>query len=94
MDLTQSFPRSPKVQLAGLVHLPRMLDKAGAFNAGTLGEYYFPCPLDDIILEFLQTDSESLEPRHSCHDSFGRRRMDGSIRHHHRHLRGGTKESN
>ena len=60
MDLTQSFPRSPKVQLAGLVHLPRMLDKARAYNAGTLGEYYFPCPLDDIILEFLQTDSESL----------------------------------
>jgi len=60
MNLTQSFPRSPNVQLAGLVHLPRMLDKAKAYNAGTLGEYYFPCPLDDIILEFLQTDSESL----------------------------------
>lgn len=60
MDLTQSFPRSPKDKLAGLVHLPRMLDKAHAFNAGTLGEYYFPCPLDDIILEFLQTDSQSL----------------------------------
>ena len=60
MDLTQSFPRSPKVKLAGLVHLPRMLDKAKAFNAGTLGEYFFPCPLDDIILEFLQTDSASL----------------------------------
>jgi hypothetical protein len=60
MDLTQSFPRSPNDKLAGLVHLPRMLDKAKAFNAGTLGEYYFPCPLDDIILGFLQTDSESL----------------------------------
>ena len=60
MDLTRSFPRSPKVKLAGLVHLPRMLDKAHAFNAGTLGEYYFPCPLDDIILKFLQTDSQSL----------------------------------
>ncbi len=60
MDLTRSFPRSPKDKLAGLVHLPRMLDKAHAFNAGTLGEYYFPCPLDDIILEFLQTDSQSL----------------------------------
>jgi hypothetical protein len=60
MDLTRSFPRSPKVKLAGLVHLPRMLDKARAFNAGTLGEYYFPCPLDDIILEFLQTNSQTL----------------------------------
>ena len=46
--------------MADLVQLPRMLDKAKAFNAGTLGEYYFPCPLDDIILEFIQTDHESL----------------------------------
>ena len=35
--------------------LPRMIDKARAYNLNTLGEYIFPCPLDKIILEFLGT---------------------------------------
>ena len=36
--------------------LPRMIDKARAYNLNTLGEYIFPCSLDKIILEFLGTD--------------------------------------
>ena len=35
--------------------LPRMMDKAMAYNSNTLGEYIFPCPLDKIILKFLDT---------------------------------------
>ena len=35
--------------------LPRMMDKAMAYKANTLGEYIFPCPLDKIILKFLNT---------------------------------------
>ena len=42
----------------GLVHLPRMIDKARAFKQNSLGEYIYPCPLDNFILEFLETDSE------------------------------------
>jgi hypothetical protein len=38
-----------------LVMLPRMMDKAMAYKANTLGEYIFPCPLDKIILKFLNT---------------------------------------
>ena len=53
MDLTQSFPRSPKMKMSGLVMVPRMIDKARAYNAEALGEYIFPCPLDKIILKFL-----------------------------------------
>ena len=34
----------------------RMIDKARAYNSNTLGEYIFPCPLDTIILDFLNTN--------------------------------------
>ena len=54
------FPRSPRIKFAGLVHLARMLDKARAYEKNTLGEYIYPCPMDDAVLEFLQTDHESL----------------------------------
>ena len=40
--------------------VPRMIDKARAYNAKTLGEYVFPCPLDKIILEFLNIDHEEI----------------------------------
>ena len=53
LDLTKAFPRSPGDQLAGLVHLPRMIDKARAKEMGLLGEYIFPCPLDERLLTFL-----------------------------------------
>jgi hypothetical protein len=52
-DLTKTFPRSPNEKLAGLVHLPRMIDKARAKEKGLLGEYIYPCPLDERLLTFL-----------------------------------------
>ena len=58
MNLSHTFPRSPRDKLNGLVHLPRMIDKALASKQNTLGEYIFPCPLDKIILNFLQIDAE------------------------------------
>jgi len=58
MDLSQTFPRSPRDKMSGLVHLPRMADKALASKQNTLGEYIFPCPLDKIILDFLGIDAE------------------------------------
>lgn len=54
LDLTKAFPRSPREKLAGYAHLPRMLDKARAKAAGTLGEYIYPCPLDRLLLDFLE----------------------------------------
>jgi len=44
--------------MGGLVHLPRMIDKARASKQNTLGEYIFPCPLDQIILDFLEIDAD------------------------------------
>jgi len=53
MDLTKKYPRSPKQKMAGIVMLPRTIDKARAFNAGTLGEYHYDCPLDKEVFTFL-----------------------------------------
>ena len=56
LDLNIEVPRSSKDYLAGLVHLPRMVDKARAYKNETLGEYIFPCSLDQLVLNFLDVD--------------------------------------
>ena len=48
----KSFPRSMRVKLEGYVHLARMIDKCRAVLAGTEGEYIYPCPMDDRLMEF------------------------------------------
>ena len=58
LDLNRNFPRSPRERLAGYAHLARMADKARAKAAGTPGEYIYPCPLDEMLLEFLGVSSE------------------------------------
>lgn len=57
-DLTRTYPRSVKEELGGYVHLARMIDKARAKAAGRLGEYIYPCPLDDRLLSFLEIDAD------------------------------------
>lgn len=52
MDLRKDFPRSMKVKIAGHVHVARMIDKCRAVLAGTEGEYIYPCPMDERLLEF------------------------------------------
>jgi Domain of unknown function (DUF5069) len=52
LDLTTSFPRSPREMLAGYVIAARTLDKCRAVIAGTAGEYHFDCPLDNHFLNF------------------------------------------
>ena len=52
MDLRAGYPRSIREQLAGYVHLPRMIDKCRAVLAGTPGDYIYPCPLDERLLDF------------------------------------------
>ena len=34
------------------MHLGRMIDKCRASLAGTLGDYNFPCPMDQCLLDF------------------------------------------
>lgn len=59
-DFTQHPPRSPRVKLGGFVHLPRLLDKARAAVAGTLGDFIFPCPLDQRFFAFVGFSPELL----------------------------------
>ncbi len=58
-DLTEHPPRSPRVRLGGFVHLPRLLDKARAFSNGRHGDYIYPCPLDQRLLDFMGVSSEA-----------------------------------
>jgi hypothetical protein len=58
MDLRTRFPRSVREKLAGYVHLGRMIDKCRAVLAGTQGEYIYPCPLDNRLLEFAGITAE------------------------------------
>lgn len=41
-----------RIKLEGYVHLARMIDKCRAVLAGTEGEYIYPCPMDDRLMEF------------------------------------------
>lgn len=47
-------------KLAGYPWLPRMIDKARAAEAGTLGEYYrYPCPIDASCQDLLGVDAST-----------------------------------
>jgi hypothetical protein len=59
-DLTVRPPRSPRCRLGGYALLPRMLDKGRAEIAGTNGEYYYNCPIDQHILNYLGLDPTAL----------------------------------
>jgi hypothetical protein len=56
MDLTKQYPRSPNEQMLGMVSLARVIDKARAFNEGTLGDYDYDCPHDKPVLALLGVD--------------------------------------
>jgi hypothetical protein len=49
-----------KFKLAGYAHLARMIDKCRAVLAGTEGEYIYPCPMDERLMEFVGITSEQL----------------------------------
>ncbi len=51
-DLTQEAPCSPRQRIHDYVILGRTLDKCRSFIAGTLGEYHFDCPLDNMLFGF------------------------------------------
>jgi hypothetical protein len=63
MDLTKTVPRSPNDMLAGIVSLPRMIDKTQAHVEGTLGEYDVDCPHDKPVLAFLGVDFPTFEAK-------------------------------
>jgi hypothetical protein len=59
-NLTHEDPAPMEAKLAGYPWLPRMIDKARASHAGTLGTYYrYPCPIDAACLELLGIDADT-----------------------------------
>lgn len=49
-----------EASVGGYPWLPRMIDKARAAQAGTLGDYYrYPCPIDAACLGLLGIDSDT-----------------------------------
>jgi len=58
-------------KLAGYPWLPRMIDKARASHADTLGTYYrYPCPSDAACLDLLGIDAGAFcEIANRAHDA-------------------------
>lgn len=62
MDLMRYFPRPGEQLLGGYPWLARMIDKARAYNEGTLGDYIYPCPIDkELLSELNMTGAEFAE---------------------------------
>ncbi len=55
-DLARDEPRAMDETLAGYAWLPRMIDKARAADAGSLGDYVHPCPVDLRCLGLLRVE--------------------------------------
>jgi hypothetical protein len=51
-DLTKQAPHSPRERIAGFVIASRAVDKCRASLAGTLGEYHYDCPMDNMLFNF------------------------------------------
>jgi Domain of unknown function (DUF5069) len=51
-DLSKEAPRSPRIRVGGYAILGRTIDKCRALVAGNIGEYYFDCPLDNMLFGF------------------------------------------
>ena len=56
LDLTKQAPRSPKTKVGGFYILGRTIDKCRALLFGTIGEYHFDCPLDNMLFEMRACD--------------------------------------
>lgn len=67
MDLRKTFPRSMRFTMEGYVHLARMIDKCRAVLASTEGEYIYPCPMDDRLMEFAGFTNEQFTATVKAH---------------------------
>ena len=61
---TQGYPRSPKLMLGGLAHLPRLIDKIRLRHRGEIQDYnYLTVGFDKFLLDLLQIKGSELEAR-------------------------------
>lgn len=60
-DLSREVPRSPLDEIDGYRWLPRLIDKARALFAGTIGDYTpYPCGADQRFLKTFGLDKDAL----------------------------------
>jgi len=60
-DLTQQAPHSPRERIAGFAIASRAVDKCRASLAGTLGEYHYDGPLDNLLFRFKGISGEQFK---------------------------------
>ena len=60
-DLTKEAPRSLCQRVKGYAVLARMADKARATLNGTMREYHFNCPLDNMLFGFKGVQAEDVK---------------------------------
>lgn len=59
-NLAIEEPRPMEATVDGYAWVPRMIDKARAARAGTLGDYYrYPCPIDRTCLDRLGIEADT-----------------------------------
>jgi hypothetical protein len=60
-DLTKQPPRSPRSRLSGYALMARMIDKGRADLQGSVGEYHYACPLDQMLFGFKGVTAEEVK---------------------------------
>ncbi len=60
-DLTRQAPHSPRKRIEGFAIACRTADKCRASVAGTLGEYHYDCPLDNMLFSFKGINGEQFK---------------------------------
>ena len=60
-DLAKQAPHSPRQRIAGFAIAGRAVDKCRASLAGTLGEYHYDCPLDNLLFSFKGINGEQFK---------------------------------
>ena len=62
--MSTQYPRSPKIQLGGIAHLGRMIDKVRLRHAGKILDYnYLTVGFDHYLLAFLELEASAFEQR-------------------------------
>ena len=60
-DLSKVAPHSPRERIAGFAIASRTVDKCRASLAGTLGEFHYDCPLDNMLFSFKGINGEQFK---------------------------------
>jgi Domain of unknown function (DUF5069) len=60
-NLTKEAPRSPRTRIGDYALLARMIDKGRATLNGTVGEYHFACPLDQMLFTYKGVQADDVK---------------------------------